>query len=67
MKKKLVALGILLAILGILGIIALSIWVGFPAPQGFNREPICMCGYFFTILITVGGISLICEFIGEED
>lgn len=67
MKKKLKVIGILLTIVGVLMIIGLSIWVGFPGPQGFNREPICAVGYFFSIMMAVSGISLIVEFIGEED
>lgn len=67
MKKKLVAIGIILAAIGILSIAALSIWIGFPSPKGFDREPICMFGYFFAILLTVGGLALVAEFIGGDD
>lgn len=46
MKK---VLHILLIIFGILIVIGLSIWVGFPAPPNFDRTTIVMVGYFIGV------------------
>lgn len=54
MKKVLTILGI---IFGVLLIIGLSIWVGFPSPQGFDRTAICIVGYLFGIGLLFIGIG----------
>lgn len=48
--KKIIS--ILSIIFGLLIIIGLSIWVGFPSPQ-YDRSAICVVGYLigFTLLI----------------
>lgn len=51
--KKLNILGI---IFGALIIIGLSIWIGFPSPQGFDRNAICVVGYLFGIGLLIIGI-----------
>lgn len=56
-------LSILSIIFGLLIIIGLSIWVGFPAPQGFDRTAICCVGYFLgCVSITIGGLYIFNEF-----
>lgn len=56
MKKSMI-LSILGLVFGLLIIIALSIWMGFPKPQGFNREYIGLVGYLIGIALTVGGFA----------
>jgi hypothetical protein len=48
-------LSILSIIFGLLIIIGLSIWVGFPAPQGFDRTAICFVGYLLGFVLIVAG------------
>ena len=55
-------LSILAMLLGVLIIVGLSIWVGFPTPAGFDRTAICLVGYllgFGTITIGFVGITWI--------
>lgn len=54
MKKVLSMLGI---IFGALLIIGLSIWVGFPSPQGFDRTAICAVGYLLGAALLFIGIG----------
>lgn len=59
MRRVLCILGIVIGVLVVLG---LSIWIGFPAIQGFNRAPICGVGYFFGgSLIVVAAAFLLDE------
>ena len=52
-------LAILAIILGLIMVIGLSIWVGFPAPLGFDRTAICCVGYLLgLVLIIVGYVGL---------
>ena len=46
-------------ILGLLIVIGLSIWVGFPAPKGFNRIAICYVGYIIGCGLLFTGIGII--------
>lgn len=55
--KKSIKLSVLGLILGILIIIGLSVWMGFPTPQGFNRNFIVVVGYLIGIALTVGGFT----------
>lgn len=49
-------LSILSIIFGLLIIIGLSIWVGFPV-EGFNRYPVCVVGVFVGLgLIILGAV-----------
>lgn len=54
MKKVLTILGI---IFGVLLIIGLSIWVGFPSPQGFDRTAVCVVGYLLGATILFIGVG----------
>lgn len=57
MRKTLSVLAILL---GVLIVVGLSIWVGFPTPVGFDRTAICLVGYMLgigTIIIGFVGIT----------
>ena len=54
MKK---VLSILSIIFGVLLIIGLSIWVGFPSPQGFDRTAICIVLYLFGAVLLFIGIG----------
>lgn len=59
MRRVLCILGIVIGVLVVLG---LSIWIGFPAIQGFDRTPICGVGYFFGVgLIVVAAAFLLDE------
>lgn len=46
-------------ILGLLIVIGLSIWVGFPAPKGFNRLAICYVGYVIGVGLIITGVAII--------
>ena len=53
-------LSILAMLLGILIVVGLSIWVGFPTPEGFDRTAICLVGYmlgFGTIILGFVGMT----------
>lgn len=59
MKKCLVVIA---TILGLLIIIGLSIWLGFPETSNFNRDYICLVGY----IIGVGLVGIgIANYIGD--
>lgn len=59
MKKCLVAIA---TILGLLIVIGLSIWLGFPATPNFDRDYICLVGY----IIGVGLVGIgIANYIGD--
>lgn len=59
MKKCLVAIA---TILGLLIVIGLSIWLGFPETQNFNRDYICLVGYFIGVGLVGIGIA---NYIGD--
>lgn len=52
MKK---VLNILLIIFGILIVIGLSIWVGFPSSPNFDRETVVLVGYILGFWFVVFG------------
>lgn len=54
MKK---ALSILAVILGLIITIGLSIWVGFPSPQGFDRLAIVATGYGISVMLVIFGFT----------
>jgi hypothetical protein len=53
MKKFLSIFGI---VIGLIIIIGLSIWIGFPSPH-FNRIAICLVGYFIGIALIFFGVG----------
>ena len=58
MRKTLSVLAILL---GVLIVVGLSIWVGFPTPVGFDRTAICLVGYMLGIgTIIIGFVGMSC-------
>lgn len=50
-------LSILALIVSLVIIIGLSIWIGFPSPQGFDRTAICIVGYLFGFGLLFIGIG----------
>ena len=52
-------LSVLAVIVGLIIVIGLSIWVGFPSPPGFNRTAICYVGYLIGIALVVFGVAMI--------
>ena len=50
-------LSILSLIIGLIIVIGLSIWIGFPSPQGFDRTAICYVGYLLGAALIVFGIA----------
>lgn len=59
MKKCLVAIA---TIFGLLIVIGLSIWLGFPETPNFNRDYVCLVGY----IIGVGLLGIgIANYIGD--
>lgn len=49
-------------VISILMIIALSIWLGFPSPEGFDRGPVCFVMY----MISMAGIIIPFIFVNED-
>lgn len=58
MKKNKI-FGAILFIIGLLIVLGLAIWVGFPAPQGFDRLAICYVGFVLGIFSIIAGVCLV--------
>ena len=61
MKPKIKLYSIIAGIIGLVIVIGLSIWVGFPSPEGFDRTVICYVGYIiglFLLFFSVGNIFI---------
>lgn len=52
-------LSILALIVSLVIIIGLSIWIGFPSPQGFDRTAIVVVGYALGVVLLWAGICFV--------
>ena len=63
MKKFLSILALVVA-LGI--IIGMSIWIGFPSPQGFDRTAIVVVGYALGVSLLWAGICFVLDALNKD-
>ena len=63
-KKNMIKLTICSLIIGILIIVGLSIWLGFPSPY-YNRIAISIVGYIIGTISTICGICAGCVIISD--
>lgn len=63
-KKNMIKLTIFSLLIGVLIIVGLSIWLGFPSPH-YNRTAISIIGYIIGTISTLCGICAGCAIIAD--